>query len=182
VINPFLIGTNLYLRPLERADAPLAVAWLNDPEVSRTLRGRPPLTLRAEEEFIDRVNQSEHDLTLVIVLRDGDRPIGMTGLHAIDYRNRHASFGITIGDKNAWGKGHGTEVTRLMVRHAFWTLNLNRVWLEVFEYNPGGQRVYEKVGFRREGVLRQAVYRDGRYWDTIVMAVLRQEWDDAATV
>ncbi len=92
---------------------------------------------------------------------------------------RRASFGILIGDKAAWGKGYGSEATRLMLRHAFETLNLNRVWLHVYEYNQRGIRAYEKVGFRREGVLRQDTFRDGRYWDTIAMAVLREEWISA---
>ena len=80
-------------------------------------------------------------------------------------------------DKGSWGQGYGTEATRLVVQHAFATLNLNRVWLEVYEYNPRGLRAYEKVGFRKEGVKRQDNYRAGRYWDTIVMAILREEWD-----
>ena len=95
----------------------------------------------------------------------------------MDVRCRHAAFGITIGCKDAWGKGHGTEATRLVVGHAFQVLNLNRVWLYVYEFNPRGIRVYEKVGFRTEGRLRQDAFRDGRYWDTIVMGLLRDEWE-----
>ena len=63
--------------------------------------------------------------------------------------------------------------TRLMVGHAFETMNLNRVWLHVYEFNEAGGRAYEKVGFHKEGVLRQDVYREGRYWDTIVMGIQR---------
>ena len=71
--------------------------------------------------------------------------------------------------------------TFLLVRHAFETLNLNRVWLHVYEDNPRAVRVYEKVGFKKEGVLRQESFRHGRYWDTITMAVLREEWPAAQT-
>jgi RimJ/RimL family protein N-acetyltransferase len=176
--NPFLVGTRLYLRPLEKADAATFVPWMNDPEVTRFLLVYRPLNLRAEEEFIDRLGQGD-DVVLGIALRDGDRLIGATGLHNIDQRCRRASFGIGIGAKGEWGKGYGTEATRLIVGYAFETLNLNRVWLHAFEYNPRGIRVYEKVGFRREGVLRQDTFRDGRYWDTIAMAILREEWTPA---
>lgn len=175
--NPFLIGTRIYLRAMERADAPHCLAWFNHPEITRTLLAYRPINLRAEEEFIDKATQSEHDLVLGIVLKDGDRLIGGTGLHHLDFKNRHASFGITIGDKEEWGKGYGTEATGLMIQHAFETLNLNRVWLHVYEYNERGIRVYTKLGFEKEGVLRQDTYREGRYWDTIVMAILRQEWE-----
>jgi ribosomal-protein-alanine N-acetyltransferase len=175
--NPFLIGTKIYLRPLEREDAKQCAGWFNHPEILRTLLAYRPVNLRAEEEFIDKALQSEHDLVLGIALQGSDRLIGGTGLHQMDFRSRHASFGITIGEKEEWGKGYGTEATRLMVGHAFETLNLNRVWLHVYEYNQRGIRVYERVGFRKEGVLRQDTYREGRYWDTIVMGILQEEWD-----
>jgi ribosomal-protein-alanine N-acetyltransferase len=174
--NPFLIGTKIYLRPLEREDAQQCVAWFNHPEITRWLLTYRPVNLRTEEEFIDQALQSEHDLVLGIVVQATDRFIGGTGFHQIDFKNRHASFGISIGEKEEWGKGYGTEATRLMVQHAFETLNLNRVWLHVYEDNQRGIRTYEKIGFQKEGVLRQDTYREGRYWDTIVMAILRERW------
>lgn len=178
--NPFLIGPTVYLRPVERTDAPSFVAWMNDPEVTRFLVARGPINLAAEEEFIRRAGESTTDLILGIALRETDRLIGGTGLHHLDHRNRHAMFGISLGDKSTWGKGYGAEATRLMVRHAFETLNLNRVWLHVYEYNARGLRAYEKVGFKLEGRLRQDTFRDGRYWDTLVMGLLRDEWTPAS--
>jgi RimJ/RimL family protein N-acetyltransferase len=175
--NPFLIGAKVYLRPLEREDAPLLVPWFNDPDVTRTLRRYRPQTLRDEEAFLEKVTQSEHDLALGVVVRETDRLIGGTGLHQIDFKNRSCAFGISIGEKGEWGKGYGTEAAWLVVKHAFETLNLNRVWLHVYEYNQRARRSYEKLGFRQEGVLRQDCYCEGRYWDTIVMAILREEWD-----
>ncbi len=175
--NPFLIGNKIYLRPLEREDAPHCLAWFNHPEITRALLIYRPINLRAEEEFIDKALHNEHELALGIAIRDTDRLIGGTGLHQIDFKDRRAGFGISIGEKEEWGKGYGTEVTRLMVQYAFETLNLHRVWLHVYEYNQRGLRTYEKVGFQKEGILRQDTYREGRYWDTIVMAILREEWD-----
>jgi RimJ/RimL family protein N-acetyltransferase len=180
VHNPFLIGSTIYLRPLEKADAPTIATWFNDPEVTHFLRRYQPLTVAAEEAFLQRISESETDLALAIVVREGERFIGVTGLHFFDLRNRHASFGITLGDKSASSKGYGTAVTRLLVAHAFQTLNLNRVWLHVHEFNPRGLRAYEKAGFRIEGRLRQDTFRDGRYWDTIVMGILREEWQSSA--
>lgn len=175
--NPFLIGEKVYLRPLELEDAPAMVGWINDPEVTRTLMIRRPMNQIAEREFIERISKGDSAQVLGIVTRREDEFIGTTGLHAIDWRNRTTGFGIEIGVKSKWGVGYGTEATGLMVKHAFETLNLNRVWLHVYEYNPRGMRAYERVGFKREGVLRQANYREGRYWDTITMAILREEWE-----
>jgi RimJ/RimL family protein N-acetyltransferase len=179
VKNPFLIGSRIYLRPIEREDVPLVTAWINRPEVTRTLRMTRPMNRRQEEEWGERLGRSENDLSLLIAVKETDRPIGATSFHHIDSRNRHAEFGIMIGEPDEWGKGYGTEATALMVRHAFETLNLNRIWLHVYEYNSRGLRSYEKLGFKKEGVLRQENFREGRYWDTIVMGLLRQEWEAA---
>src|SRR6266481_204158 len=91
--NPFLIGTKIYLRPLEKEDAPSLRTWINDPEVRCTLNMYRPMNLRDEEEFIAKATQSEHDLALGIVVKHGDKLIGATGLHRMDFKNRHASFG-----------------------------------------------------------------------------------------
>jgi RimJ/RimL family protein N-acetyltransferase len=174
--NPFLLGPTTYLRPVEPGDAPTLVPWLNDPEVTRYLLIYRPMSVAQEEDYLRKAQQSDTDLLLGIVAREGDRLIGMCGLHQMDLRNRHTSFGICVGDRAYWGKGHGTEATRLIVGFAFETLNLNRVWLHVFEYNERAVRTYEKVGFRHEGRFRQHHYREGRYWDCLIMSVLRDEW------
>jgi RimJ/RimL family protein N-acetyltransferase len=174
--NPFLIGDKIYLRPLEQDDSPHFVQWLNDPEIQRlTLRARP-LTQDDEADYINQMRRSHTDIAFVIAAHANDTPVGGTALHQIDWRNRHAALGITIGDQLNWGKGYGTDATRLMVRYAFATLNLNRVWLQVLEYNERAIRCYEKVGFKKEGLLRQEHFREGRYWDTHLMAMLRQDW------
>ena len=175
--NPYLIGTKVYLRPLEREDAPVIAPWFNDPEIRRMLRRQQPINLISEEEYIAKAYRSEHDLVLGISVQETDRLIGAAGLHGIDFTNRHAMFGISIGVKEDWDHGHGTEATALMLQHAFETLNLNRVWLYVYEDNERGIKVYERIGFQREGVLRQDLFRNGRYWDTVTMAILREEWE-----
>jgi ribosomal-protein-alanine N-acetyltransferase len=174
--NPFLIGAKVYLRPLDLEDVAALTTWLNDPEVTRFLRVHRPLTRMAEEAFLRKISDSEHDVVLGIVLREPEQFIGVAGLHHLDVRNRHAEFGIAIGEKTVWGGGCGTEATQLMVRYAFDVLNLNRIWLHVGEDNERAVRVYEKLGFRTEGRLRQDTFRAGRYGDSLVMAVLREEW------
>jgi RimJ/RimL family protein N-acetyltransferase len=174
-----LIGSKVYLRPLDLADAPTLTTWMNDPEVTRYLIIHRPLMLLAEEAFLRKMSESERDIVLGIVTREPEQFIGVTGLHQLDVRNRHVQFGIVVGEKSAWGQGYGTEATRLMVRYAFDTLNLNRACLHVYEYNERAVRAYQKAGFRTEGRLRQDRFLDGRYWDTFVMAVLREEWQTA---
>jgi RimJ/RimL family protein N-acetyltransferase len=177
VKNAFLIGPSIILRPLEREDVPTIVPWMNDQEVIRGTRHYRPMTTTREEKWLAQVSESETALVLGIVPKATGELIGATGLHELDFRVRKTMFGIMIGARDHWGKGYATEATRLMVDHAFLTLNLNRVALQVYEFNERAARIYERVGFRREGRLRQDVYRDGRFWDTLEMGILRSEWE-----
>jgi [ribosomal protein S5]-alanine N-acetyltransferase len=175
--TPFLTGERIYLRPIEREDAPRLQEFINDPDVTRTLEMHRPMNLQREEEFIASMGQNEKVIVLGIALRDGDALIGTVSLRLGEAKDRRAEFGISIGAKDAWNQGHGTEATRLIVGYGFETLNLNRIYLRVYEYNARAIRAYEKAGFQREGLLRQDTYRLGKYWDVIVMGILRPEWD-----
>jgi RimJ/RimL family protein N-acetyltransferase len=177
VQNPFLIGPTLYLRPLEVEDARAVQPWFNDPEVRRFLARYRHMTLAEEEVFLRKLAEGVDNVVLGVVVRATDKLVGTAGLHQIDHRTRQSAFGISLGDKEAWGHGYGTEATRLVLGHAFEALNLNRVWLHVYEDNQRGIRCYEKIGFKQEGVLRQDSYREGRYGNTIVMGILRAEWE-----
>ena len=173
---PFRIGEKVYLRAIETADAQHLQPWLNDLEITRGMTPYRPISLEAEEGFIGAMGKTDRDVILGIVDRATDALVGATGLHEIDQQARNAQLGIFIGNKTAHGMGFGSEATRLIVSYGFDTLNLNRVWLRVYENNPRAQRIYEKIGFVKEGVLRQHAYREGRYLDVIVMGVLRDEW------
>ncbi|HEU4724037.1 MAG TPA: GNAT family protein [Candidatus Eisenbacteria bacterium] len=179
--NPAAVGRSIYLRPVERNDAEAFQVWMNDEAVVRNLLGHRPMTHDDELRFVERVTSGNdpNEVVFSIVRRRGDLHIGATGLHVIDWRRRMACFGIEIGRKEEWGKGYGTEATALMVRYAFQTLNLNRVWLWVYEFNERGIRAYERVGFKLEATLRKDCYRDGRFWDVHHMGILRAEWERA---
>jgi RimJ/RimL family protein N-acetyltransferase len=179
MINPFLIGERIYLRPLdEETDLDRCLEWINDPEVLTTLGRRQPMGRAAEREWLQEQYKSEEHLNLAIVLKDGDRHIGNCGFNEIDYVNRSAVFGILIGEKEAWGQGYGPEAARLILKYGFEELGLHRIGLDVYSHNPRAIRAYEKAGFVREGTLRESYYRNGVYHDTIVMSVLESEWRD----
>jgi RimJ/RimL family protein N-acetyltransferase len=103
--------------------------------------------------------------------------IGYAGIASINHVNNSGEYYIFLGEKNSWGKGYGTEVTQLIIHYGFASLNLHRIMLTVSELNTGGVKAYARAGFQREGVLRQASYRDGKYHDKIVMAILRPDWE-----
>jgi ribosomal-protein-alanine N-acetyltransferase len=174
--NPYLVGKRIYLRPLEPSDAAIMQPWANDSSVTRNITLFRPASIKTELDFIERAATSTTDIALGIVLPEGDRLIGSAGLMQIDWKNRSTLFGISIGEPAQWGKGYGTEATQLLVALAFERLNLHRVSLLVYEYNDRGIRCYERVGFKREGVHRDHVWMDGRYWNAHTMAILREEW------
>jgi len=172
-------GEIVILGPIQKDYVPRYVEWLNDWEVRRFLAPNlpHPYSLQDEEDWFNRQRQENDSRVFAILTREEGRLIGNCGLHQIDWTNRNAIFGIFIGDKNYWGKGYGTDATRTILRYAFGEANLHRVELEVFSFNQRGIRVYEKCGFKLEGVRRQALYREGAWHDEHVMAILRQEWE-----
>ena len=106
----------------------------------------------------------------------GDKLIGELGLDVVTWPGRDAFVGLGIGETEYWSKGYGTDVMNVLLRFAFTEINLKRVTLTVFEYNPRAIRSYEKAGFRHEGCKRQLLNREGKRWDELYMGILREEW------
>lgn len=170
-------GEKTRLRALEHSDLAGFVGWINDPDVRRFMQIRYPLSMAAEENWWRDFNQQEQDLIFAIENEQGVH-IGNLGLHNHERENRQAMLGIIIGDKGHWGRGYGTDAIRALLRWAFDNLNLNRIYLTVYSYNPRAIRCYEKCGFRHEGIMRQARYYEGQYHDEWMMAILRDEFLD----
>ena len=108
---------------------------------------------------------------------EDDRLIGGISLDGGAYPSGETFVGIGIGDPADWGKGYGTDAMNVILRYAFEEMNLRRVALDTFEYNPRGVRSYEKAGFVHEGRMRGLLNRDGRRWDMLFMGILREEWE-----
>jgi RimJ/RimL family protein N-acetyltransferase len=107
---------------------------------------------------------------------DDDQLLGDIDLYVYNWPGRDAFVGLGIGEREFWGRGYGTDVMRVILRYGFTEVNLKRVTLIVFEYNPRAIRSYEKAGFRHEGRMRQVLNKEGRRWDILVMGILREEW------
>jgi diamine N-acetyltransferase len=174
-----LYGKHIRLRADERSDLPKFVEWLNDPDVRRYLSMSMPISQAAEEQWFENMlKRPSEEQPLGIEIKDGEgwRLIGNCGFFDINWRTRRAEVGLFIGDKSCWNKGYGADVMRLLLRHGFGTLNLNRIFLRVDSENLGAVRAYEKAGFVHEARLRESVFRQGKYCDDLIMSVLRSEW------
>lgn len=179
-----IVGDLVALGPQRRDLLPLYQRWVNDFEVTRNLGlGLYPVTWEAEEAWFARMGAQQpggRDVAFTIYEREHLRPIGNTGLHEIDHRHGTAEFGIMIGEKDCWGKGYGTEATRLMLAYGFAGLGLHNIMLRVYAYNERGLRAYRRAGFREIGRRREARRLGGHAYDVVYMDCLATEFRGGA--
>jgi RimJ/RimL family protein N-acetyltransferase len=156
-------------------------AWNKDSELTRYLDARTVSMRSAKhisgffEKEMEELTPANHYFTIRAL--DDNRLLGDINLDVInDWSSRDAFVGLGIGERQNWGKGYGTDAMKVMLRFAFTEVNLRRVTLTVFEYNPRAIRSYEKIGFQHEGRLRGALLRDGKRWDMLYMGILREDW------
>ncbi|MFX1316140.1 MAG: GNAT family N-acetyltransferase [Promethearchaeota archaeon] len=173
-----LVGERVKLAPHKREYIDKFLKWFNDPEITQYLTIYRPLTLEMEEEWFNTIKDRENNIYLsILLLEENDKLIGNCGIHNIDCKNRCAFCGIAIGEKEYQNQGLGTETMKLLVEYGFNTLNLNRLELSVKDNNIRAIKCYKKVGFIEEGRRREAMFINGRYYDAIIMSILREEWN-----
>ncbi len=165
------------LRELERRDLPTISRWRADSSLVGNLGAafRYIGTAVDEKWFDNYLANRSNNVRLAVCSEDGTL-IGAVYLLGIDWVHRHGEFSIWIGESAVQRKGAGESATRGMLNHAFGDLNLERVWLTVLTRNEPAIRLYRKVGFREEGRQRNAVFKNGRYEDMLMMALLRSEY------
>lgn len=173
-----LTGEKVRLRPVERYDLAKIVEWRNKPRVLRNLFSYLPLSMAQQEKWFEGYLNRRDDL-MFIIENEGGIPIGTIGLDNIDHKNAVAEYGRKIiGEDEYLGQGYATDAGRTLIRFAFQQMNMNRLFMETLATNERTIHVCEKVGFRVEGTLREAVFLDGAYHDILVMAMLRREWQE----
>jgi RimJ/RimL family protein N-acetyltransferase len=174
--GPF-VGELVVLRRHRPENLAAFQRWYRDPEISRLTRYRTePMSPDEVERYFQARVLGGDTLSLAIHRASDDRLIGSATFSQLDVANGSVTYHITIGERDCWGLGYGTEATELMLELAFERLGLHRVALAVFEFNERAIRSYEKAGFGIEGRLRDTILRDGRHWDEISMSVLEPEW------
>lgn len=167
------------LAPLRAADSELLFAWINDRDLVVLNAPFRPVSRAEHDAWFDDVRSRDDVRIFGIRLQDGDRLVGSCQLHSIHPVNRSAELQIRIGADDAQDRGVGTAAVRLLLRCAFEELALHRVQLRVFATNERARHVYERVGFRVEGVQREAVCIDGAWIDVVLMAILAADFEPA---
>jgi RimJ/RimL family protein N-acetyltransferase len=181
--RPLFEGSLVRLKAVEPGLAAENIArWMQDSEFVRLLDADPArlLSVDKHKELLEKdlVDEEEsHEMLFQIQTLKDDLPIGLIGLDGIRWTHGDAWMGIGLGERDYWGKGHGSDAIRVMLDYAFNELNLHRVSLSVFAYNQRAINSYHKVGFIEEGRARQFLNRDGQRYDLLFMGILRAEWE-----
>ncbi|MET8613615.1 GNAT family N-acetyltransferase [Streptomyces misionensis] len=177
-------GKLVRLRALRSEDAAHHVRWRNDPEVVRwAAAGDPcfgPVTAEAIAlgfETMLRLNPRESAVFTVEELAGG-RVIGMADYRDLDPHAGVATLGVTIGEREFWGRGHGSDTLRLLVTHLFGAYGLRRLELDTWSGNERAVRAFCRLGFHEEGRRRSAVLVEGERYDRVLFGMLREEWTD----
>lgn len=175
--GPVMAGERVRLEPPRLEYAPIYIRWFADRAVTRYMLTRHPTSLKKEEEWLEQMAASPEDVVWAMVRAAGDLLIGSVGLHKISWRHHHGELGYAIGERDQWGKGHGTEAIKLATAYAFLELGLEKVWAMVIAPNEASRRALERNGYRQCALFRRDRYVEGRWHDLWVGEILREEWD-----
>ncbi len=170
-----LKSENVYLASLTQDDSSIMFKWINSREDVLFNAPYKPISDSQHNRWFESITQRNDVVIFGIRLIETDELVGSCQLLNINYIHRHAELQIRLGETARRGKGFGTQAVKLLLDFAFNDLNLQRIYLHVFVTNQRAIRVYEKVGFVQEGVLRKHVHIDGKYVDLAVMGILRSE-------
>lgn len=178
-----LNGENVTLRALTREDMPALWRWSSDVEYVLLIGDDPPhpRTLQSWHEWYDdEIASSRRVGKQVFAIDHEDMLIGTCGLYNVDPFNQACELGITIGERDCWNKGYGREAIGLLLDYAFRLRGLRRIWLGTLGNNERALRCYRACGFQEEGRLRAHLWSNGEYVDSIIMGLLKSEWDRRA--
>lgn len=171
-----LKGEKVYLKPLEEQDIDKRTEWINDEEIQATLNYDYPAAYSKGKYWYQKavMDQSRRDFS--VFTASDDKHIGFCGLINIEDRIRKAELYAVIGEKDYWKGGYGTETYGILMRFGFLELGLEKIYGYQLVHNMGAHRVVEKLGWKRDGLLRKDLFSHGKLVDRYVVSILREEW------
>lgn len=169
---------SVILRKVLESDLEMIMNWRMSPEVTKYMYTDPSLSLDDQYNWFKKINQNCDNEKYWIIELDNGTPVGLMSVNDIDYRHGQASWAYYIGSTEARGKGLGRILECNMYDYAFYTLNLNKLWCEVFEFNEKVIKIHEKFGSKVEGEFFDHIKKNGKYLNVVRMAILKREWEE----
>ena len=167
----------VYLRAFEPDDYLTSIKWRNDDHIWSLLGGSKYYVSSCyEKKWIEEAIFDSKNIRLAVCLREGDRYIGNVSITNVNQANRSGESNIFIGDHSCWSKGIGREAYRLLLEYAFNERGFHRIEARVLEDNIASLKMHEKAGFKKEGTLRETVFKNGRWQNQVVLSILEQEF------
>jgi RimJ/RimL family protein N-acetyltransferase len=168
----------LYIKQITADDIPDKVRWYNDDEVTRFLHYENKFTIKESLEWLKKIKNDNTRYENVIKIEEDNilKNIGIIGLFDIDEKNKKAGFYITIGEKQYQGKGLAKKATIKFLKECFISFELEKIYLYTDVDNVVAQKLYEKIGFVKEGLLRNELYFKNRFIDRCYYGILREEF------
>ena len=173
-----LKGKNLSLFAVEKADLEQLRDWRNDPNFRKHFREYRELNLSQQEKWFETQVVADNTTLMFSIRRNEDNHLlGCCGLVYINWVHRHAGLSLYIGldDKYIDDEGHAEESCKLILNYGFNELCLNKIWTEIYEFDEKKKALYDKFGFKQDGLLRQNYWYDGQWWDSRILSILNSE-------
>lgn len=173
-------GDKITLRAISMKDANMLMELINDAETEKMLGGSSfPISIEGQEKWIAAQTGRTDVLRCIVTLKEDDAGLGTVILSDIDEKNGLAQVHIKMSRETGRGKGYGTDALRTIVSYAFDEMRLNCVYAEVLEYNQPSQRLFEKCGFIKDGVLRSRVFKNGKFVNVYSYSIIKKDLDHA---
>lgn len=175
-----IIGEKIVLRAIEREDKGVLLEMINDPDTERMIGGSSyPVSSWEQENWIINQSGTSNVFRCIIATKANEAEgVGTVILTDIDYKNGTCQIHIKMSPSNGRGKGYGTEAINLISSYCFDEMRLNCIYAEVLSYNEPSQKTFVKCGFKKDGVLRDRVYKNGQYHSIVVYSLLKSEKDE----
>ena len=170
-----LEGKKVKLSSVEEESLEQLRNWRNEPSLRKYFREYREISKTMQKKWFEKINNDSQQVNFEIRSLKEDLLIGHCGLYYINWITRTGEFGIYIGDKKYRNGGYGSDALRTLIKYGFEDLNLNKIWCEVYDNNPSID-VYKHIGFVYEGTMRQNYFSEGKYWDSHILSILKEEY------
>lgn len=165
--------TRVELRPLKLRNIDNIMTWVNDPDIVKNFQNFKGFTRSEELKFLKKIIKSKNDYVFSIFRTTDGKYLGQCAINQISRQNKLGRFSIFVTKEN-WGKGYAEEAIRLLIEFAFRKLGLHKIWGVAWATNKKAWHIYRKVGFKKEGLLKDEYYWHGRFHDLLRIAIVKK--------